>query len=148
MPTPPAIAEIYNYRQAAPDLAASGQPKENQLSAIADAGYEVVINLALHNDSRYSLLDETASVTALGMKYFHIPVQFDNPTEQDLLAFFNAMEQSQGHRVGAHCAANMRVTAFVALYRVLRQGWLEDEAFALVHEIWQPNKTWSEFIAT
>jgi protein tyrosine phosphatase (PTP) superfamily phosphohydrolase (DUF442 family) len=108
----------------------------------------VVINLALHNDPRYSLPDEAASVKALGMEYFHIPVQFDRPTEQDLLAFFDAMEQSHGHRVWVHCAANMRVTAFLALYRVLRQGWLEDAAFALVREIWQPNEIWSKFIAT
>jgi hypothetical protein len=35
-----------------------------------------VINLALHNDARYSLRDEAATVRELGMRYIHIPVQF------------------------------------------------------------------------
>lgn len=142
-----AIADIYNYRQAAADLATSGQPNENQLAAIAAAGYEVVINLALHDDPRYSLPDERASVEAFGLKYIHIPVQFDGPTDQDLFTFFDAMEENQGRRLWVHCAANMRVTAFVGLYRVLRQGCPKDEAFALMREVWQPNETWSGFIS-
>lgn len=140
--------DIYNFRQAASNLATSGQPNESQLSDIASTGYEVVINLALHDDPRYSLPDERASVRSLGLDYVHIPVQFDKPTHQDLLAFFQAMEHNQGRKVWVHCAANMRVTAFVSLYRVLREGWRRDEAFALMYEIWQPNEVWSTFIAT
>jgi protein tyrosine phosphatase (PTP) superfamily phosphohydrolase (DUF442 family) len=142
------INDIYNFRQAAPDLATSGQPKESQLADIAAAGYEVVINLALHDDPRYSLPDERASVHSLGLEYVHIPVQFDKPARQDLLAFFEVMEHKRGRRVWVHCAANMRVTAFVSLFRVLREGWGTDNAFALMHEIWQPNEIWSRFIAT
>lgn len=39
------------------------------MAAIAAAGYDVVINLALHDDPRYSLKDEAASVRALGLEY-------------------------------------------------------------------------------
>jgi uncharacterized protein (TIGR01244 family) len=141
------ITDIFNYREAAPDLATSGQPKESQLAAVAAAGYKVVINLALHDDPRYSLPDERLSVESQGMTYIHIPVRFDNPTKQDLLAFFEAMAQHQGQRVWVHCAANMRVTAFLGLYRALRQGWAKEEAFALMRSIWQPNHVWSRFIA-
>ena len=56
------VGDIYNYREAAPDLATSGQPREDQLVAIAEAGYDVVINLALRDDPRYSLKDEASSV--------------------------------------------------------------------------------------
>jgi hypothetical protein len=37
-PTTSSVADIYNFRQVTPDLAASGQPREHQLAAIADAG--------------------------------------------------------------------------------------------------------------
>ena len=110
----PALSDIHNYRQAAPDLATSGQPSEDQLAAIAAAGYEVLINLALHDDPRYSLKDEASSVQALGIEYIHIPVQFGAPTAHDLALFFDAMDRSRGHRIWVHCAANMRVTAFLA----------------------------------
>ncbi|MEO8005455.1 MAG: sulfur transferase domain-containing protein, partial [Betaproteobacteria bacterium] len=79
------IADIHNFRQAAPDLATSGQPNEDQLAAIAAAGYDVLVNLALHDDPRYSLRDEASSVRALGMEYVHIPVQFAAPASSDLV---------------------------------------------------------------
>lgn len=142
------VSDIYNYRQAGPDLATSGQPREDQLAAIAAAGYDVIINLALHDDPRYSLRDEASSVTALGLKYIHIPVRFDAPKESDLAKFFDALERHKGSRVWVHCAANMRVTAFVGLYRRLRDGWSDERSFALLREIWQPDAVWSEFIAS
>ncbi len=77
--------EIFAFRQAAPDLATSGQPQQDELAAISEAGYEVIINLALHDDPRYSLKDEASSVNELGMEYIHIPVQFGAPTESDLI---------------------------------------------------------------
>jgi protein tyrosine phosphatase (PTP) superfamily phosphohydrolase (DUF442 family) len=142
-----AINDIHNYRQAAPDLATSGQPREDQLAAIAAAGYDVVINLALHDDPRYSLIDEASSVRVLGMEYVHIPVQFGAPTTRDLTQFFEAMDRSKGRRVWVHCAANMRVTAFLGLYWQLREGWPQERAFSLMRDVWQPNDVWSSFIA-
>ena len=138
--------EIRNFRQAAPDLATSGQPSEAQIGEIATAGYQVIINLALHDDPRYSLPDERATVSGLGLDYVHVPVRFDQPTRADLTAFMDAMDQRAGRKIWVHCAANMRVTAFLGLYRVLRQGWKKDEAFTLMDEIWQPNEVWSRFI--
>ena len=140
--------DIYNYREAAPDLATSGQPSEEQLAAIAESGYDVIINLALHDDPRYSLKDEAASVAKLGLDYIHIPVQFAAPTEGDLARFFDAMDRHRQRRVWVHCAANMRVTAFLGLYRRIREGWPEERAFALLREIWQPDEVWSRFIAS
>jgi protein tyrosine phosphatase (PTP) superfamily phosphohydrolase (DUF442 family) len=142
------FGDIYNYREAAPDLATSGQPSEDQIVVIAAAGYEVIINLALHDDLRYSLKDEASSVRKLGLEYIHIPVQFGAPTESDLVRFFDAMEAHKRQRVWVHCAANMRVTAFLGLYHCLREGWPEERAFALLREIWQPDEVWSEFIAS
>ena len=142
------VSNIHNYRQAAPDVGTSGQPREDQLVAIAAAGYDVIINLALHDDPRYSLNDEQASVQALEIEYVHIPVQLSAPTKHDLALFFDAMDRCKGRRIWVHCAANMRVTAFLGLYWRLRQGWPEDRAFALMRDVWQPNEIWSSFIAT
>ena len=148
MPDVAPLGEIYQYRQATPDLATSGQPREDQLADIAAAGYDVVINLALHDDPRYSLPDEAASVRALGMKYVHIPVPFDRPAESDLAKFFAAMDAHEGRRIWLHCAANMRVTAFLGLYRRLRESWPEDRAFELMSDVWEPDHVWSAFIRT
>ena len=142
-----AFSDIRNFRQAGPDLATSGQPTEADFADIAEAGYEVIINLALHDDPRYSLADEPGTVRALGMYYIHIPVTFDHPARDDLLAFLDAMQRNHGRRIWVHCAANYRVSAFVGLHRVLREGWAQGSAFELMDGVWKPNKTWAAFIA-
>ena len=146
MPDARDFGEIYQYRQATADLATSGQPREDQFEAIASGGYEVVINLALHDDPRYSLADEPATVRALGLEYVHIPVEFEAPSAHDLQQFFEAMNTHKERRVWLHCAANLRVTAFLGLYRRLHDGWSEDRAFELMNDVWEPNGVWAEFI--
>lgn len=141
------LSEIYNYRAVDVALCTSGQPTVAQLGSIAEAGFTTVINLALHDDPRYSLPDEPATAHSLGLAYVHIPVQFAAPTQADLLAFFAAMEAHQGERVWVHCAANMRVSAFLGLYRVIRQGWEEERAFELMQSLWKPDEVWTSFIS-
>ena len=51
-----------------------------------------------------------------------------------------------GRRVLVHCAANKRVTAFVGLYRVIRQEWDAERAFAPMKTVWEPNAHWAPFI--
>ena len=128
-------------------MSTSGQPTEAQLAAAAGAGFEVVINLALHDDPRYSLADEAGTVKSLNMEYVHIPVRFDAPAEADLMQFIAAMKQHAGKKILVHCAANMRVSAFLGLYRMIDQGWDRDQAFALMATLWEPNPVWSVFIA-
>lgn len=141
------VADIYNFRPIDDRLSTSGQPSEAQLRAVAAEGYEVIINLALHDQPRYSLPDETGLVTGLGMEYVHIPVQFDAPQETDLLAFITAMEKHKQRKVLVHCAANMRVTAFLGLYRFIKQGMTNTEAFAPMKSVWEPDETWAAFLA-
>lgn len=141
------LADIYNYIEIDETLATSGQPSVDELEAVARAGFEVVINLALHDDPRYSLPDEPGTVASLGMTYVHIPVKFDAPGERDLVAFFAAMEAHADRKVLVHCAANKRVTSFLGLYRVIRQNWELERAFAPMRQVWEPNEHWSPFIS-
>ena len=142
------LSNIHKYRQIDGRLSTSGQPSIKQLEAIADAGFQTIINLALHDDPRYSLPDEPGVVTGLGLKYIHIPVQFSTPKTAELQAFFDALAEDSSKMIWVHCAANIRVSAFLGLYRVIKQGWKQDEAFALMHELWVPDQVWSTFIST
>jgi protein tyrosine phosphatase (PTP) superfamily phosphohydrolase (DUF442 family) len=143
---PDSIEQIPNLRRVSDALGTSGQPNEAQLAAIAGEGFEAVINLALHDDARYSLKDEAGTVAALGMDYVHIPVQWARPTRENLLAFYAAMERHRNRRVWVHCAANMRVTAFLGLYWATRLGQDRTSAFALMDGLWKPNDVWAAFI--
>lgn len=141
-----ALSGIYKIRAVDESLCTSGQPTVAQLREIAAAGFKTVINLALHDDPRYSLPDEAGTVKSLGMSYIHIPVQFSTPTRKDLLDFFAAMKASEGQKIWVHCAANIRVSAFLGLYRVIEQRWEREAAFAQLSDLWQPDEVWSAFI--
>lgn len=142
----PALSSIHKVRSIDETLCTSGQPTVAQLNEIAAAGFNTVINLALHDDPRYSLPDEAGTVRSLGMGYVHIPVEFSSPTKQDLAQFFAAMRAHDGQKIWVHCAANIRVTVFLCLYRVIEQRWEREVAFAQLSELWQPDKVWSAFI--
>jgi uncharacterized protein (TIGR01244 family) len=142
------LSNIYNYRQISPTLATSGQPDERELTAIAAAGYSVVLNIALHDDPRYSLQDEARTVRELGMQYVHIPVRFDAPTPKDFNSFVAALAAHRDAKLWVHCAANKRVSVFLGLYWHLHEGVPLDKAFALQHEIWEPDEVWSRFISS
>ena len=81
------------------------------------------------------------------MQYVHIPVQFSAPCAVDLVAFFDAIEHAGPRKVFVHCAHNKRVPVFIALHRIIKQGWSEAEAPAAMREVWQPDATWEKFIA-
>jgi uncharacterized protein (TIGR01244 family) len=141
------LSEARNFRQVDESLLTAGQPNEAQLADAARQGVKVVINLALHDDPRYSLADEAGCVRGLGMDYVHIPVQFNAPTDENLCAFISAMDTHKGEKILVHCAANYRVTAFVGLYRVLREGWTADKAFEPMRSVWEPDAIWKQFLA-
>ena len=139
------LQSIRDYRRLSNRLATAGQPSEVQLVAVADAGFGVVINLAL-SETSYSLPDERGTVEALGLAYEHIPVIWEEPILADFERFVQTMSRHADKRVFVHCAANMRVSVFVALYRITQLDWPVERAMAAVHDIWQPNETWQRFI--
>lgn len=139
------IENIYNFLELSDAIATSGQPTEEQFSAIKEAGYQVVVNLALP-ESPNALPDEKKVVEAQGMQYVHIPVFWDNPTTEDVTRFFSVMEANADKNIFVHCAANMRVSAFMYLYRRLHERMSEEDARKDLHQIWVPNEMWQKFI--
>ena len=141
-----ALDGIKNFIEVSGQLGTAGQPSEAQLREVADAGFEVVVNLGLL-DPRYCLADEAGTVTGLGLAYHHVPVDFNAPQPADLQRFFDVMDAARDQKVFVHCAANYRVSSFVALYGEARLGWSPEKADAHMRRVWEPNETWARFIA-
>ncbi len=140
------LTDIKNFYRISEMLSSAGQPKEEQLRFIKDAGFDVVINLGLLNQPEYSLRDEAGSVKSLGMEYIHIPVIFERPTRRNLDDFFKAMDDRKDSKVFVHCAMNMRASVFIGLYFAIRLKQPRELAFQLMHNIWKPNEVWQDFI--
>jgi protein tyrosine phosphatase (PTP) superfamily phosphohydrolase (DUF442 family) len=139
------LSEIYKFHPLGDKLATAGQPTEAQLRQIREAGFDTVINLALPTSDN-ALPNEGSIVTGLGMTYVHIPVNFKSPTSQDFRSFSRVMQALDGHRVFVHCAANMRVSAFMYLYRVMFKDVPASDARHDLNAIWHPDDVWSKFI--
>ena len=136
---------IYNFKQVDDRLACSGQPTEAQLKDIADEGYRVIINLAL-TGTKYSLPDEAKSVNDLGLIYYHIPVQFDNPQLSELEEFLDLMQQHANEKVLVHCAANYRASCFTGLYLLATRRLTQEEMTDFIESTWQPDAVWQLFV--
>ena len=76
----------------------------------------------------------------------HIPVNFQVPRSEDFQAFRQVMRAFENRPVFVHCAKNMRVSAFIFLYRVLEQHVAVADAERDLYAIWQPDEVWSRFI--
>ena len=139
--------DIRNFLALSKDLFTAGMPKAEQLTDAAQKGVQTVINLtvAAADDA---LPNEKELLESLGVEYVHIPVEWGNPTRQNLEDFMNAMDAHKEARVLVHCQANYRATGFVMLYRVLRLGWKKEDAFQDLRKIWNPEKfpIWQSFI--
>jgi protein tyrosine phosphatase (PTP) superfamily phosphohydrolase (DUF442 family) len=139
------LAEIRGFRAIGDRLGTAGQPTLDQFRLVRESGFEVVINLALPT-SDHALANEGSVVTRLGMSYVHIPVDFEAPQASDFAAFRGVMDAFDDRRVFVHCAANLRVSVFVFLYRVVCQRVPVSVAERDLQAIWQPDEVWSRFI--
>lgn len=142
-----AIADVYNYRQIDERVFTSGIPTAEQFGGLKDEGFEAVISL-LPDESPNALAGEADLVKEQGLEFHHIPVDWEDPTEEDYHAFVDAFESVDGKKVLIHCAANYRASAFYSLYAMQNLGWSEIEADDLIGSLWDPmaNPPWDQFI--
>jgi protein tyrosine phosphatase (PTP) superfamily phosphohydrolase (DUF442 family) len=139
------IEDIYNFLKLSDRMATAGQPTIEQYPAIANTGYQVVINLAL-KESMNAIDNEDAIATNLGLEYIHIPVLWETPTIENFQEFVRVMDTNIDRKILIHCAANMRVSAFVYLYRQIYLGVDEATARQDLVKIWTPNEVWQIYI--
>ncbi len=140
------LSTIFNYVKISDRLSSSGQIPYEQMASLKEAGFDLVINLATVNPAGNAL--EGFLVAEQNIAYLNIPVSWREPAMDDLQMFFDVMESSSERKVYVHCAANMRASVFVYLFRTLVQG--EDEAVARIdmEKVWDPagSPQWSALI--
>lgn len=139
--------DIHNFLALSDTLFTGGMPKADQLTDAAQQDVQIVINLAPQTVPD-ALSNEEQLVNSLGMQYIHIPVIWTTPTKDGLDRFMAVMDENKDKKILVHCQANFRATAFVALYRILRQGWNPKDAIEDMHKIWDAEDypIWKMFI--
>lgn len=95
-----------------------GELDRDKITALADAGVKVVINLQPDDELGF---DEAAAVAQAGMHYQQLAIRGAEDLKQlKILAFDNILRQFHGKKIAMHCGTGNRAGAAIAL----RAGWL------------------------
>jgi protein tyrosine phosphatase (PTP) superfamily phosphohydrolase (DUF442 family) len=138
------LEDIPNFLRINDQLATGGMPEPGDFSLLRQAGFGVVINLALPT-SDGAIPNEGELVSREEMTYVHVPVKFDSPQAEDFERFSGIVESCAGESIFVHCVANFRVAAFVFLHR-LRHHSDRQAAENDLLRIWKPDEVWQTFM--
>jgi protein tyrosine phosphatase (PTP) superfamily phosphohydrolase (DUF442 family) len=139
--------EAPNVVAVSPVLVTSGQPSAEALAGLGEGGFEAVIYLAPSTVSD-AVADEPRILESQGIRFVHIPIPFDAPTEAHVASFSDALSRLADKRVLVHCQINLRASSMVFLYRTIVGNEPPDIAYEAVAEVWSPEGPWRTLIIT
>jgi uncharacterized protein (TIGR01244 family) len=117
---------IPKFLQVNPEFCTGAQPRLDAFTKLKADGVKSVLNL--RQPSEHRAADEQAAVEAAGMKYFNVPVVYRNPTDAEVDAFLKITDDPVNRPMFIHCTAAIRVGAFWAIRRAVRDGLTPDAA--------------------
>ncbi|MEO7299084.1 MAG: hypothetical protein ABI042_10980 [Verrucomicrobiota bacterium] len=91
------LNHIRNFLRIDDRLSTSGMPKPSDFAALRQAGFEVVINLAMPTSDN-AMPNEGDLVSVQGMTYVHIPVNFESPQSTYFEQFTKMMNVCVGQK--------------------------------------------------
>ena len=56
------------------------------------------------------------------------------------------MQENNQQPLLVHCGANLRVAAFMYIYRLTQENFDNEQAKVDLAKVWTPNETWQQFI--
>ncbi len=120
------ITLVKNGKMPLAGLLTGGQPSDEQLAALRDAGFATVINLRM--PSERGTKGEAEKVAELGMTYVAIPVDGKaGLTEENATALAAALDEAARPAL-LHCGSGNRVGALLALKAFWLDGASAEEA--------------------
>ncbi len=127
-------------------LFSSGQPSAEQFNQIKEYGIDTVINLAF-SDAALHLGNEDKICAELGLNYIQIPIMWEQPTDEQCLFVLDLIDHLvQNKMVWVHCTENNQCSCLMYLYRQYYLDMDMPVAQDLMHQIWEPNETWTGLI--
>jgi uncharacterized protein (TIGR01244 family) len=120
------LPPIRNFLQVTPQFCTGGQPRIEHFAKLKADGVKAVLNLRQPSEHRAD--EERAAVEQAGLTYFNIPVVYTNPTDVQVDEFLKITDDAANRPMFIHCTAAIRVGAFWAIRRALRDGMSIDAA--------------------
>ena len=130
---PQELPPIRNFLQVTREFCTGGQPRVEHFAKLKADGVKAVLNLRQPSEHRAD--EERAAAEAAGLKYFNIPVVYQNPTAEQADEFLRITDDPSNRPMFIHCTAAIRVGAFWMIRRALRDGMSTDAALAEARKV-------------
>jgi len=125
-PSQDSVQSIRNYLHVNDQFCTGGQPRLEHLEMLKKEGVKAIINL--RQPSEHRAAEEEAKAKDLGLRYFNIPVVFTDPKDEQVDEFLRITDDPANRPMFIHCTAAIRVGAFWAIRRAVRDGLSPDAA--------------------
>ena len=126
-------------------LITSGQPTQQALAGLGNQGFQAVIYLA-PSSVPDAVKDEPDLLKRQGIEFIHIPIPFNAPKEEQVVAVSEALVRLKDKKVLVHCQVNMRASTMVFLHRVVTLKEEPAQAYEAVSRVWSPEGPWRTLI--
>lgn len=116
----PDVPAIRNFLQVTPQFCTGGQPRPEHFAKLRSDGVKAVLNLRQPSEHRAD--EERAAAEGAGLKYFNVPVAYQSPTDASVDEFLKITDDPSNRPMFIHCTAAIRVGAYWAIRRAVRDG--------------------------
>ena len=130
-----------NFHRINPRLGTGGHFTDDGVSALAEQGVTLVIDLRDKPPE-----GQEQRLAAAGIRWISVPVVWADPQHEDFEAFRRHMAENKDENILVQCQGNYRASAMTYLYRVTTERVPESEASADLNAIWTPEGTWRDFM--
>ena len=124
---------LKNARQPLPGVATAGQPEEEHLKRLAEAGSKTVIDLREPAEDRD--LDEPEVIRRAGMAYVNIPVGHEDVEDETFGRFRELMADPERRPTLVHCSSANRVGALLIPYLILDERKTPEKAVEVASRV-------------
>lgn len=123
---PPTTPAIRNFLRVNDQFCTGGQPTLDALAGLKADGIKAIINL--RPPAEHQAAEEEAKAKELGLRYFNIPVVYNDPKDAQVDEFLKLTDDPANRPAFIHCTAAIRAGAFWLIRRVMRDGFAFDQA--------------------
>jgi uncharacterized protein (TIGR01244 family) len=119
---------VSNFTRVDAVVACGGATDISTLDSLKKDGFKSVINLRQATEPNVNLEANQAKAKALGLGYFHIPVNGASPDPASVDTFLTTVSNKANQPVFIHCASANRVGMMWLVKRVLQDGYTVEKA--------------------
>ncbi|MBX3075501.1 protein tyrosine phosphatase family protein [Candidatus Obscuribacterales bacterium] len=120
---------IKNFRVVNEWFYRGGQPDLEQLVELKDAGIKTIVCLRWNSSA---IEEEQRRAEELGLRFIYLPLTYwILPKHDEIEKFFSIVDDPSHYPIFLHCKHGAdRTGMLIAFYRMARDGWSADSAYA------------------